>query len=57
MWFGGELGVPTTVLAWSQVSTMDAFDADSNAQNDDDSDDDDNDDDNDDDDDKMTRLP
>ena len=52
MWFGRELGVPTTVLAWSQVSTMDAFDADSNAQNDDSDDDD-----NDDDDDKMTRLP
>ena len=27
--------MPTTVLAWSQVSTMDAFDADSNGQHDD----------------------
>ena len=42
MWFGrGTRPLPTTVLAWSQVSTLDAFDGDSNGQNDDDDDDDD----------------
>ena len=37
MWFGrGTRPLPTTVLAWSQVSTLDAFDGDSNGQDDDD---------------------